>query len=134
MQLRKFLISHYPELADSPAGPRIEGRVQPPTPQNEMLGSLLSMVWFAGISLLLGGSYIFNTLLQIPEPSWYITMKNNQMMCFVGLFLLNNFGAALMQTGAFEVYLNEVKVWSKLESGRMPTGQDIVDAFAKQGL
>ena len=130
-QLKKFLESHFPELQG--VG-KVEGHIQPPTLMGELVGNVISMVWLSGVALLMGGGYIFGTLLQMPEPEWYVKMKAHQMQVFVGLFLLNNFGAAMMQTGAFEVCLNGVKVYSKLETGRMPTGHDIVEAFGKHGL
>ncbi len=129
-QLKKFLESHYPELQ----GGKIEGRVQPPTVMGEMIANVISMIWIGGIALLMGGEYIFNNILNMPPPQWYHTIKANQMAVFVGLFMLNNFGAAMIQTGAFEVFLDGTKVFSKLDIGRMPTGSDIVAAFEKHGM
>ena len=37
-------------------------------------------------------------------------------------------------TGAFEVEVDGVMVYSKLESGRMPTARDLVEGFEKVGL
>ena len=130
VQLKKFLQTRYPELYDQD---RVIGGIQPPTAMGELVGKICSMIWVIGIGLQLGGGYLFNTL-HMPEPWWYIKMKENTMAVFVGLFMINNVGAGLMQTGAFEVFLNGVKVYSKLETGQMPTGQIIVEAFAKHGL
>lgn len=34
-----------------------------------------------------------------------------------------------MSTGAFEIYIGEEKIWSKLESGRVPSPQELVQAI-----
>lgn len=130
LQLKKFLQTKYPELYEPNS---VTGSLQPPTAMGDLIGRICSTIWLIGISLLLGGGYIFNAL-KMPEPWWYEKMKNNTMAVFVGLFMINNIGTGMMQTGAFEVFLNGVKVYSKLETGRMPTGQMIVDAFARHGL
>ena len=116
LQLKRFLESQYPELHN--------GNIQ---------GMVLSFIWMAGIGLLFGGDFFFQTV-KIPFPEWYVYMKENKLSCFVGLFLLNNVGAAMAQTGAFEVYLNDTLIFSKLATGRMPNGNDITAALEKHGL
>jgi len=129
VQLKKFLESRFPELNRH----NIHGMVHPPTPTAELVGQVIGAIWFVGIALLFGGNYIFS-MIGIPEPSWYQTVKGNPVGVFVGLFLLNNVGGALMQTGAFEVYLNNELVYSKLQTGRMPNGDDIIRALSTHGL
>lgn len=129
LQLKKFLESHYPELnADN-----INGMINPPTAFGEMVASLIGFIWMAGIALLIGGKQIFAAL-NMAEPSWYQYMRENNVTVFVGLFLLNNIGGAMMQTGAFEIFLDGELIYSKLETGRMPNGQDVVEALSKHGL
>ncbi|WP_395239392.1 Rdx family protein [Salmonella sp. s54412] len=38
----------------------------------------------------------------------------------------------LISTGAFEVALNEMPVWSKLESGRLPSPQELFEIINQQ--
>jgi len=40
--------------------------------------------------------------------------------CFMIFFLSNMIEGQLMSTGAFEVSLNDMPIWSKLQSGRIP--------------
>ena len=129
MQLKRFLESQYPELHNG----NIQGMVHPPTFTGELIGNVVSMIWVVGIGLLIGGDFLFQTL-KIPLPDWYLYMKENKLSCFVGLFLLNNVGAAMAQTGAFEVYINDTLIFSKLATGRMPNGNDITTALEKFGL
>lgn len=129
MQLKKFLESQYPELE----GGRIRGQTHPPTLFGELVGTVVSLVWFGGITLLLAGNYVFQAL-KMPEPEWYQYMKQNTGTVFIGLFILNNIGGAMMQTGAFEIYLNDELIYSKLQTGRMPTGLDVTEALSRHGL
>ena len=129
MQLKRFLENQYPELQ----GGKVRGQTHPPTAMGELIGAVTQIVWFGGIALLLGGSQIFS-MLNIKEPEWYEWMKANTGTCFIGLFIMNNFGSTMMTTGAFEVYLNDELIYSKLQTGRMPTGGDITAALERFGL
>jgi hypothetical protein len=42
----------------------------------------------------------------LEEPSWYQQMKDNKMMVFVSIFMLNAVAGSLAATGAFEIYLD----------------------------
>ena len=39
-----------------------------------------------------------------------------------------------LQTGAFEIFLDDVLIYSKLETGRMPNAKDLVEALEKHGI
>lgn len=41
-------------------------------------------------------------------------------------FLSNAFETSLISSGAFEIYLNGMQVWSKLESDRMPHEKELM--------
>ena len=68
-------------------------------------------------------------------PQWYQDIKQNPTAAFVVIFfvapsLINSF----ITTGAFEVELDGVVVYSKIETGRLPTGLDMITAFENAGL
>jgi len=44
----------------------------------------------------------------------------------MAFFLSNFIETQLMSTGAFEIFVNDIKVWSKLESGRLPSVPELV--------
>ena len=74
MQLKRFLESQYPDFQNG----NITGMTQPPTLRGEIIAQIISFIWLAGIALMIGGNYIFQTL-NIPEPSWYQHMQENKM-------------------------------------------------------
>jgi selT/selW/selH-like putative selenoprotein len=98
-----------------------------------MVATTTNIIWFGGIGLLFGGSSFFSTL-GIQEPELYKSMKQNPVAAFMGLFVVNSFGASQLSTGAFEIYLDDALIYSKLETGRMPTGPDVIAALEANGL
>lgn len=48
------------------------------------------------------------------------------------LFLLYFILGSLMSTGAFEIYLGDEQIWSKLESGRVPSPSELVQIIDQQ--
>lgn len=54
-------------------------------------------------------------------PSWWTWFVNNKIYaCMMVFFLCNAIEGQLISTGAFEISFNDVPVWSKLETGRIP--------------
>ena len=100
---------------------------------NVMIAQITQYIFLAGIALLFFGSTIFQLLGMTAQPEWYKSMKQNQVMVGVGLFVLNNFGANLLNTGAFEIYVNNELMFSKLATKRMPSGEDL-DAILRMIL
>eukprot|EP00118_Oscarella_pearsei_P025151 m.307620 g.307620 ORF g.307620 m.307620 type:complete len:70 (+) comp42538_c0_seq1:388-597(+) len=47
--------------------------------------------------------------------------------CLMIFFILNTVESQLMATGAFEVSLNDQRMWSKLEAGRLPSLHELFD-------
>lgn len=72
------------------------------------------------IVCILGGVNIFNYINQ-PQPSWWQWCTDNRLYaCMMLFFLCNIIEGQLIQSGAFEISFNDVPVWSKLETGRIP--------------
>nr|CAB3265964.1 selenoprotein T-like [Phallusia mammillata] len=46
--------------------------------------------------------------------------------CFMLFFLTNAIETQLTSTGAFEISLNDVTIWSKLQSGRVPRVDELM--------
>lgn len=72
------------------------------------------------IVCILGGVNIFDYF-NMQQPSWWQWCVENKIYsCMMLFFLCNLIEGQLMQSGAFEISLNDVPIWSKLESGRFP--------------
>jgi thioredoxin reductase-like selenoprotein T len=129
VQIENFIRSEYPEFDMN----NISGSTYPPTPTAELIASVTNTIWLFGIALLFGGSYLFKAF-QLEEPKLYKMMKENQVASFVILFMMNSIGSSQLSTGAFEISVNDVVVFSKLQQGRLPNLTDIVDGLVSQGF
>ena len=57
----------------------------------------------------------------VETPAWAAWMLENKIYaCMMTFFLCNAVETQLISTGAFEISLNDMPVWSKIESGRIP--------------
>lgn len=72
------------------------------------------------ICCILGGINIFQYINQ-PQPSWWSWCVENKIYaCMMLFFLCNIVEGQLIHSGAFEIFLNDLPIWSKLETGRLP--------------
>uniref|UniRef100_A0A2S2PA48 SelT-like protein n=1 Tax=Schizaphis graminum TaxID=13262 RepID=A0A2S2PA48_SCHGA len=61
------------------------------------------------------------------QPNWWIWCTSNKIYaCLVVFFGSNMFEGMLISTGAFELYFNDIPVWSKLETGRIPQPAELL--------
>jgi selT/selW/selH-like putative selenoprotein len=57
---------------------------------------------------------------------WNWVMQNKIYAALMTFFLANMFETQLLSTGAFEIYFNDVPVWSKLQTGRIPSPPELL--------
>lgn len=104
---------------------RIEGENYPPTPFNRCAGNLISYLKLLSILLIVSGQNPF-VLLGLDTPrAWTWSQDNKIFSCLMAFFLCNMMETHFLSTGAFEVTLNDVPLWSKLQSGYVPNIQEI---------
>jgi selT/selW/selH-like putative selenoprotein len=61
-------------------------------------------------------------------------INENRVMLLGGGFVLNSWAQNQMASGAFEIRLNGQLIFSKLDTGRLPTAQEISAAMAAHGV
>ena len=62
-------------------------------------------------------------------------MKEKSWMYMMGIFFFGNmFQNALLSTGAFEIYVDDKEVFSKLKSGKMIESNDLYKILEECGL
>lgn len=128
-QVEYFIKSKYPEFNMN----NISGSTYPPTKTAETLAAIANIIWLVGIALLFAGSYLFKAI-DMPEPKFYISMKENPVLTFGCLFIINSLGASQLSTGAFEIKVDGVIIFSKLQTGRLPQLVDIVTGLVASGF
>ncbi len=128
LDLKSYVEHQYPEFQGN-----IDGGLFPPPDYATSISTLAGYVWIAGIGLLVGGSTIFRGL-GIAEPPFIVWMNSNKVGAFFMLFMINNIANSLLATGAFEVYLNDELIFSKLQTKRFPSVRDINSLLAAYGF
>lgn len=104
----------------------VVGENYPPPPAKALLARIISMVKMALLVCLLFGQNPF-TFLNIPTPAAYSwALQNKMYACLMLFFFSNSIESYLISTGAFEISVNDVPLWSKLQTGRLPSANEFI--------
>ncbi|TGZ51217.1 thioredoxin reductase-like selenoprotein T homolog CG3887 [Temnothorax curvispinosus] len=110
-QYVSILKQKYPEL-------HVEGENFNPPGHNMLIAKALGTLKIL-IIILICGSGRFN--FGLPLTSIWQWCINNRFYSCILIFLIGNaIEGQLISSGAFEIHFNDVPVWSKLETGRIP--------------
>lgn len=115
--LKSILEQH---ISDFRGNNVIIGDVYPPSTFAMWIAEVSGTLWMLGIALIIFGKSIFD-ITGLPVPFFVDYISNNKVQTFIILFVLNNIGHSFLATGAFEIYLNDDLIFSKLQTGRFPT-------------
>eukprot|EP00038_Savillea_parva_P031119 m.82969 g.82969 ORF g.82969 m.82969 type:complete len:95 (-) comp9509_c1_seq2:152-436(-) len=86
------------------------------------------------ILLILGGDPVFEAL-GMPVPDLILNARESQFSSIMlVMFVGNTISHNLLNSGAFEVEYNNQPVWSKMETGRVPTWPELIKGFEEAGL
>lgn len=134
LQVAKFLKEKFPEV-------EVTGDVYPMSPICVLALQILSMMQLLAIAwIIFGGPTLLRTMKLVrgnqPLPAWYNTIQENGVPIAIFLFLLapnivQNIGNT---KGAFEVYLNDTIVFSKLKTGTLPSMDDLINPLIHAGV
>ncbi|KAJ8726331.1 hypothetical protein PYW07_001029 [Mythimna separata] len=103
----------YPEIS-------VIGANYDPPGLNMYLSRLIGFGKMILIMCILSGVNIF-AWLNKPQPAWWSwCIENKLYACMMMFFLANMIEGQLVSSGAFEISLNNIPLWSKLETGRIP--------------
>jgi len=80
---------------------------------NALIGQLFQFAFFGGILVLFVGGSVLP-----PVAAAWVTENRGTFM--FGVFVCNMLSSSLLQTGAFEVFLDDKLVFSKLQAGGVP--------------
>eukprot|EP01061_Rhynchopus_euleeides_P024048 TRINITY_DN38876_c0_g1_i1.p6 TRINITY_DN38876_c0_g1~~TRINITY_DN38876_c0_g1_i1.p6 ORF type:complete len:117 (+),score=43.39 TRINITY_DN38876_c0_g1_i1:377-727(+) len=103
----------------------IDGENALPPPVQQTLATVMQLAFYAGIACTLLG---LHTMLPPPLGPWVAENKGQTIMF---LFVLNMIAAQLMSTGAFEVFVNDKLVFSKLQTGQVPRLQPLLHSIGE---
>ncbi|XP_013393832.1 selenoprotein T2, partial [Lingula anatina] len=102
----------------------VQGGNYPPPPLKATIAQILGLVKIGLIIMIASGFNPFPAL-GVDTPSAYTWASENKVYaCLMLFFICNAVEGQLISTGAFEVTFNDVPIWSKLETGRIPSPQE----------
>jgi len=131
VQLRDYLEARYPELRGN-----ITGGHHPAPPIADLLSNIVAILQVLGLTSVFLGDAIFRFVPFVKEtPQWYHQLRENPMgaILFV-FFILPSIAQSFSASGAFEIILDGVTIYSKLETGQMPTGPHVLHALKMHGI
>lgn len=121
----RVLTQRYPDI-------RLEGENFLPQPIYRHIASFLSVFKFVMIGLIILGKDPF-TFFRTDTPGiWLWAQENKIYACMMVFFLSNMIENQCMSTGAFEITLNDMPVWSKLQSGHLPSMQQLLQILENE--
>ncbi|CAG7829431.1 unnamed protein product [Allacma fusca] len=109
----------YPEIM-------LEAGSFPPPPPRQYLAQFISLAKFLILGCIIMNINPFEYL-GLGRPNLWMWVTQNKiyasLMCF---FLCNLIETQLISTGAFEIYFNDVPIWSKIQTGRIPSPPELL--------
>ncbi|KAM3728325.1 Thioredoxin reductase-like selenoprotein [Dirofilaria immitis] len=124
-EFSRYIHEKYPSM-------RIDGANYSPRAWKNILAQIIGLGKIVLIVLIVMGQDPFVSIGQ-PTPRVFAWALNNKVSSCMMLFLLSNtIESSLMSTGAFEIYLGDEQIWSKLESGRVPSPSELVQIIDQQ--
>lgn len=111
--ISKMLQTQFPEI-------KVIGEVHQPGWLRSQIVNLLFITKLAVIAMIYMDINPF-IYLQMETPRiWSYMSQNKVTSTLFILFIGNTIDGNMMSTGAFEVFYNDMPIWSKLQTGRMP--------------
>jgi len=98
------------------------------------LASLIGIAKWCLIAMVLANFNPFPAL-GMNTPNIFIWMTQNKIYaCMMVFFLSNTIEGQLISTGAFEIIFNDVPVWSKIQTGRIPSPPELFQIIENHKL
>ncbi|CAD5234893.1 unnamed protein product [Bursaphelenchus xylophilus] len=116
-------------LKEKYPGVQIEGGNYPPSYPKALGAQIIGLGKIVVIVCIILGKDPFPAL-GMQTPGFFNWMLGNKLSACMMLFIFSNsIENMLMSTGAFEIYVGKELVWSKLESGRVPSPAELVQSI-----
>lgn len=113
----------------------VSGSDYPPPAEKVRMAHMVNYVQLAALATTFGGEWFCKSVLGIDTPGLVLSLASNKVTSFMGVWFVGNVVASnLLSTGAFEIWKGKHLVWSTLQQGRMPSGDDIVREFQRLGI
>jgi len=109
----------------------VSGSEYPTPPAKQMLAKAVTFGQYGIMIMSIGGEWIFRQLGMTPPAIYYRMQEKKMIVVMAAMFIGGQLSNSLLSTGAFEVYLDDKLIFSKLTVDRMPSPQEIEDFISK---
>lgn len=122
-----ILHDKYPEIT-------VTGDNYPPSAMNAVLLQVIGLLKMAIILMILTNVNPF-LLMGWESPAIWNWLSNSKIYgCLMTFFIANTIEGQLVSSGAFEIYYNDLPVWSKIETGRIPAPAELFQIIDNQNF
>ena len=123
----QILHDKYPDLT-------VVGDNYAPPPVKAFFCQFIGLLKMAIIFCLIANVNPF-TLMGMETPRFWTWLSSSKIYgCLMTFFISNTIEGQLMSSGAFEIFYNDLPVWSKIETGRVPTPAELFQIIDNQKL
>ncbi|KAL0274219.1 UNVERIFIED_CONTAM: hypothetical protein PYX00_006691 [Menopon gallinae] len=123
-QYADVISKKYPEIV-------VVGRVYPASGYNSLLAKMLFLFKFLILACIISGANLTPYIGRL-SSAWSWCISNKFYSCAMIFLICNMIEGHLISTGAFEISFNDVPVWSKLETGRIPQPPELFQIIDNQ--
>ncbi|CAO1350034.1 unnamed protein product [Diamesa hyperborea] len=92
---------------------------------NMYFSKIILIAKFLLIFLVMSSFDIFGFFGMEPPSYYRWCLENKLFACMMAFFFGNMLEAQLIASGAFEISLNDIPIWSKISTGRIPSPQEL---------
>ncbi|PWU97438.1 hypothetical protein TcG_08495 [Trypanosoma cruzi] len=89
----------------------------------ETIGSFLSLLFIASLIIGIGAPYFAG----IFPPNVVTWVEQNRTMIIAAGFVANLIGGSILQSGAFEMFMDDTLIFSKLQQNKMLSAIDLAE-------
>ncbi|XP_037958703.1 thioredoxin reductase-like selenoprotein T homolog CG3887 [Teleopsis dalmanni] len=122
-----LLSEKYPQIT-------VTGSHYDPPGVNMYITKIIFVLKIFFIVVIVSSYDIFGAMGQQPPAWWRHLLDNKMFACLMIFFVGNMLESQLVASGAFEITLNNVPIWSKLQTGRIPAPQELFQIIDNQLL
>ncbi|CAG9799164.1 unnamed protein product [Chironomus riparius] len=113
-----ILLEKYPDI-------QVKGANYEPSGINMYLSKVLVVAKYL-LMALIGSSFDLFGFFGMAQPMfWTWAIENKLFAIMMTFFFGNMLEAQLVSSGAFEISLNDIPIWSKISTGRIPSPQEL---------
>ncbi|KAF0698407.1 Aste57867_10975 [Aphanomyces stellatus] len=127
--MAKTLEANYPHLAG-----HIDGINYVTEGWKGQAAAVLSMLRWVGFAFLLFGEYVCMQLGIPYSEALFEHVRENNFILMMVMMAIGVVAQNLGTSGAFEVYFNGERIFSKLEASRVPTTEEVIMLCKAKGL